>query len=132
MIDFCPNCNSILTSQCDVDTQQLVLSCINCNYTKNVSGENRTLKRTIIAKDINRETINPSMLYDRALRHTSWIICPNSMCPTKNASNWHETVADTGLKCFPTVMVTNFTSADKTATYICKTCNTSFMAGVEK
>lgn len=128
MIDFCPNCNSVLISQSDEDTHKLVLKCINCDYVRNVT-ENRTLKRTVIAKDINRESLNASMLYDRALKYSTWIKCPNDKCPTTDKPRWHTVLPETDLKVFPTVMITNFTNVDKIATYICKTCNTAFTAG---
>jgi DNA-directed RNA polymerase subunit M/transcription elongation factor TFIIS len=128
MTDFCPKCKSILLVKSDSDTSQLLLACINCDYVRNASGENRTLRRTTIAKDINRESINPAMLYDRALIQTTWIKCPNGSCPTIDPTNWDTTLPSSGLKVFPSVMITNFTNADKVATYICKTCNAGFRA----
>lgn len=130
MIDFCLNCNSILTAKSDPDTKQLILACINCDYIKNVGTENRVLKSAITSKTVNREAINTSMLYDRALRHTTWIRCPNERCQSIDTKSWHEPLPETGLVNFPTVMITNFTNDDKIATYICKVCNTTFRGGL--
>ena len=128
LLEFCPVCQSLMTAQSDEEFK-LSLACKNCGHTAESDGATKILKSTRMTHELNRERLNASMIYDTALRKSARIACPTVSCPSRDARNWGSRVPDTGIVIQPAVAITNFTSRDRVAEYICLACRSTFKVG---
>jgi len=89
--------------------------------------ENIIIHKNNIRQTAQRvETIEPCMIYDSALKHTSHIPCPNTACQSHDRAAWGGKT-ETGITIQPDVLLTNFMSVDKIMTAICRICGIQFV-----
>lgn len=125
LLEFCPTCQSLMTAQSN-ESHDLILACRRCGKEIPSDGSTKILKASRMTHKMNRERLNASMIYDMALRKTARITCPMEACPSRDHRQWGTQVPETGVVIQPAVAVTNFTSRDRVAEYICLICRSTF------
>jgi DNA-directed RNA polymerase subunit M/transcription elongation factor TFIIS len=112
MVKFCPQCNNIFSHKVDEKTHQLCYICPTCGNTDKV------IDRCIVINDLNTRVqdypLNSNMIYDRTLKRTRKIPCPNDECQSNKA----DTLGN------PEICIFQYNPTFLNTGYICTECQT--------
>ena len=119
-MEFCPHCNTILSVATEDGYMQQ--RCSNCGH-KEIIGTGRLVKATNYK--FTGTTLNPSMIYDRALAKTTKVKCVRAECDSNNPTKLGQVRPD-GVRIQTDILLTNHISEERVMTYICRICGCAF------
>ena len=120
-LHFCPKCETLLSYMVSSD-DETVISCSNCSFQEPLKT-GQTL-RTSIYGNTQTAKITKAAIYDPSLRISSTLKCPNRSCDSNDVAKLGTRNKD-GRLIQPEMSITNFTSANRENTYICRICEST-------
>jgi DNA-directed RNA polymerase subunit M/transcription elongation factor TFIIS len=114
ILPFCPKCESLM------NYTKSELICSLCDYKEDIKSKSK-LRSTVYKSDFSG-SIDPSIIYDEALRRTTKIKCTNMACPSNDIKQWGKRTAE-GFLIQRDMVISNYHDRDdRVNTYVCRIC----------
>ena len=118
MVKFCPKCNNLFSHKINENTFKLNYICLTCGNVEDV------IDHRIVINELNTKIqdypLNPNMIYDKTLKRTKKIPCPNPDCDYDKKG---ATDADKA-KDFPEIIIFHYNPTMLKNGYMCVSCKT--------
>jgi DNA-directed RNA polymerase subunit M/transcription elongation factor TFIIS len=121
---FCPDCQTLLSTNKDDAEGSVLLKCPNCNFSRPIETLHIIHSNTF-KDDHGTQHIPYATIFDPAVKRTTRVPCSDSECPTRDPAKWG-TFNERGIKVEPSVLIATVYDPNRLATYVCRICGNIF------